>query len=72
MTKTRQYALRYFLVHLRVGYLSNTGGEEVDYPLVRDGYHALSIDLNDPVAHPHAAPLCYSSPQQTADLERSN
>ena len=50
-------------------YLAYTGGQQVDNPLVRDGDHALPVDLNDPVAHPHPTPLCYSSPQQTADLQ---
>ena len=50
-------------------YLSNTGGQEVDDPLVRDGHYALAVDLNDPVPHPHAPSLRNSSPQQTADLK---
>lgn len=50
-------------------HLAYTGGQEVDNPLVRDGHHALPVDLDDPVAHPDAASLCYSSPQQTADLK---
>ena len=52
--------------------LADTGGQQVDDPLVRDRHHALAVDLNDPVADPHTASLCYSSPQQTADLKISN
>ena len=58
------------LINFWFPYLAYTGGQEVDNPLVRDGHHALPVDLDDPVADPHTASLSYSSPQQTADLER--
>ena len=37
--------------------LSHTSCQEVDDPLVRDGHHTLSVDLDDPVADPHSSPL---------------
>ena len=40
-----------------LSHLSNTGGKEVDDPLVRDGHHTLSVDLDDPVADPNSSPL---------------
>ena len=50
--------------------LADTGGQEIDDPLVRDGHHALAVDLDDPVSDPHTAPLCDPSSQQAADLEQ--
>ena len=51
--------------------LAHGGSEEVDDPLVRDGHHALPVDLDDPVSHPHPAPLRDPAAQQTADLQHN-
>ena len=54
-----------FLTHL-----SNGSCEQVYDPLVRDCDHALSVDLDDAVAHADAAALGDPAAQQTADLEK--
>ena len=44
-------------------HLPDRGGQQVDDPLVGHRHHALPVDLYDPVADPHPAPLC-NAPSQ--------
>jgi len=49
--------------------LAHRRGKEVDNALVRHGHHALPVDLDDPMAHAHPAPLSNAAAQQAADLK---
>ena len=48
-------------------HLSDGGGEHADDAFVRDCHHTLRVDLDDAVAHAHAAALRDATAQQTAD-----
>ena len=51
-------------------HLSHRRGQEVDYPVVGDGDHALTVDLDDAVADADPSTLGDATAKQTADLER--
>ena len=50
-------------------HLSHSAGQDVDHLLLGGGDHALAVDVDDAVAHPHAPPLSNAPPHQAADLQ---
>ena len=50
-------------------HLSHRRGQEVDYPVVGDGDHALAVDLDDAVADADPSALGDATAEQTADLK---
>ena len=50
-------------------YLSHRCCQKIDDPLVRHCHDALAVDLDDAVAHAHAAALGDAAAQEAADLE---
>ena len=51
--------------------LADTGGQEIDDPLVRNCHHALAVDLDDPVTNTDAAPLGDTTAQKAAYLKKT-